>query len=261
MSASRTRFIARPPASGPSARRASETPASALRNPPPSRGCARRSRCHSPAGAPPRAGGRPLAQAAAHAVALDGVAELGADGQAEAAVTGAVAQAVDHEQTVARRGAAVIRRRKTWFSFRESSMQQVGTSRQSKRANRDCSPFTLQFKQTVRSRLLRRTGTALPFARRRARTLRPFAVAILFAETMDLCAVTLSGLIGTQHLRVHLLLDYAQQPDSGRSNRKSSCAGMDAISKHGCAIDIISQHPVESQPEVLNFVRKFRAFL
>ena len=81
------------------------------------------------------------------------------------------------------------------------------------------------------------------------------------AETMDLCAVTLSGLIGTQHLRVHLLLDYAQQPDSGRSNRKSSCAGMDAISKHGCAIDIISQHPVESQPEVLNFVRKFRAFL
>ena len=81
------------------------------------------------------------------------------------------------------------------------------------------------------------------------------------AESMNLSAVTLSGLIGTQHLRVHLLLDYAQQPDSGRSNRKSSCAGMDAISKHGCAIDIISQHPVESQPEVLNFVRKFRAFL
>ena len=81
------------------------------------------------------------------------------------------------------------------------------------------------------------------------------------SEAMHLGSVTLSGLIGTQHLRVHLLLDYAQQPDSGRSNRKSSCAGMDAISKHGCAIDIISQHPVESQPEVLNFVRKFRAFL
>ena len=99
-----------------------------------------------------------LAQAAAHAVALDGVAELGADGQAEAAVTGAVAQAVDHEQTVARRGAAVIQAAENMVFLQRNSMQQVGTSRQSKRANRDCSPFTLQFKQTVRSRLLRRTG-------------------------------------------------------------------------------------------------------
>ena len=81
-----------------------------------------------------------------------------ADGQAEAAVAGAVAQAVDHEQTVARRGAAVIQAAENMVFLQRNSMQQVGTSRQSKRANRDCSPFTLQFKQTVRSRLLRRTG-------------------------------------------------------------------------------------------------------